>query len=84
VQELAMAFVISAACRWFDTPSPVPPKLVGVRLVAAERPPSTPWRKRLFGFPLTPFFVHTGSHLAVSAARFALPTAELLVSVRDG
>jgi XapX domain-containing protein len=30
-----MAFAIGAACRWFDIPSPAPPKLVGALLVVA-------------------------------------------------
>jgi XapX domain-containing protein len=25
--RIAMAFAIGAACRWFDIPSPAPPKL---------------------------------------------------------
>jgi XapX domain-containing protein len=30
-----MAFGIGALCRWFDIPSPAPPKLVGALLVVA-------------------------------------------------
>jgi XapX domain-containing protein len=30
-----MAFAIGAGCRWFDIPSPAPPKLVGALLVVA-------------------------------------------------
>lgn len=30
-----MAFGIGAVCRWFDIPSPAPPKLVGAMLVVA-------------------------------------------------
>jgi XapX domain-containing protein len=29
------AFGIGSACRWFDIPSPAPPKLVGALLVVA-------------------------------------------------
>ena len=32
---IVMAFVIGAACRWFDIPSPAPLKLVGALLVVA-------------------------------------------------
>jgi XapX domain-containing protein len=32
---IVMAFAIGAACRWFDIPSPAPPKLVGALLVVA-------------------------------------------------
>ncbi|WP_404289103.1 DUF1427 family protein [Microvirga sp. RSM25] len=32
---LLMAFAIGAFCRWFDIPSPAPPKLVGALLVVA-------------------------------------------------
>jgi XapX domain-containing protein len=32
---IAMAFAIGAVCRWFDIPSPSPPKLVGALLVVA-------------------------------------------------
>jgi XapX domain-containing protein len=32
---IVMAFVIGAGCRWFDIPSPAPPKLVGALLVVA-------------------------------------------------
>jgi XapX domain-containing protein len=32
---LLMAFAIGALCRWFDIPSPAPPKLVGAMLVVA-------------------------------------------------
>jgi len=32
---IAMAFGIGAFCRWFDVPSPAPPKLVGALLVVA-------------------------------------------------
>ena len=44
---IVMAFGIGAFCRWFDIPSPAPPKLVGALLVVAmtvgflaHRPPS--------------------------------------------
>jgi XapX domain-containing protein len=30
-----MAFAIGACCRWFDIPSPAPPRLVGALLVLA-------------------------------------------------
>jgi XapX domain-containing protein len=32
---IMMAFAIGAACRWFDIPSPAPPKVVGALLVIA-------------------------------------------------
>jgi XapX domain-containing protein len=32
---IAMAFGIGVFCRWFDIPSPAPPKLVGALLVVA-------------------------------------------------
>jgi XapX domain-containing protein len=32
---LVFAFGIGASCRWFDIPSPAPPKLVGALLVVA-------------------------------------------------
>jgi XapX domain-containing protein len=32
---IVMASAIGAACRWFDIPSPAPPKLVGALLVVA-------------------------------------------------
>jgi XapX domain-containing protein len=32
---IMMAFGIGAFCRWFDIPSPAPPKLVGALLVVA-------------------------------------------------
>jgi XapX domain-containing protein len=35
VAGLLMAFAIGALCRWFDIPSPAPPRLVGALLVVA-------------------------------------------------
>jgi XapX domain-containing protein len=35
VLGIVMAFAIGAGCRWFDIPSPAPPKLVGALLVVA-------------------------------------------------
>lgn len=32
---LTTAFLIGAACRWFDVPVPAPPKLLGALLVLA-------------------------------------------------
>jgi XapX domain-containing protein len=32
---IVIAFGIGAGCRWFDIPSPAPPKLVGALLVVA-------------------------------------------------
>jgi XapX domain-containing protein len=32
---IVMAFGIGAFCRWFDIPSPAPPRLVGALLVIA-------------------------------------------------
>jgi len=32
---LLVGFLIGAACRWFDIPSPAPPRLVGALLVVA-------------------------------------------------
>jgi len=32
---LLIGFLIGAACRWFDLPSPAPPRLVGALLVVA-------------------------------------------------
>jgi XapX domain-containing protein len=32
---IVMAFLIGATCRWFDIPSPAPPKIVGALLVVA-------------------------------------------------
>ncbi|QRM31613.1 DUF1427 family protein [Microvirga sp. VF16] len=32
---LLMAFAIGAFCRWFDIPSPAPPRVVGALLVVA-------------------------------------------------
>ena len=32
---IVMALAIGAGCRWFDIPSPAPPKLVGALLVVA-------------------------------------------------
>ena len=32
---LAFSFAVGAACRWFDIPSPAPPKIVGALLVVA-------------------------------------------------
>jgi XapX domain-containing protein len=32
---LVMAFGIGAFCRWFDIPSPAPPRIVGALLVVA-------------------------------------------------
>lgn len=32
---LLVAFLIGAACRWFDIPAPAPPKIVGALLVVA-------------------------------------------------
>lgn len=32
---VAMGFSIGAVCRWFDIPSPAPPRLVGALLVLA-------------------------------------------------
>lgn len=32
---LLLAFVVGASARWFDIPSPAPPKLIGALLVAA-------------------------------------------------
>ena len=55
----------------------------GGRWSGCARPPSTPWRRPLTGFALTPLFAHTGSHLAVFAAGLAVSIAALLVSIRD-
>ncbi len=35
VAGIVMAFGIGAGCRWFDIPSPAPPKLIGAMLVVA-------------------------------------------------
>jgi XapX domain-containing protein len=32
---LIFAFAVGAICRWFDIPSPAPPKIVGALLVVA-------------------------------------------------
>ena len=32
---LLLGFAIGAACRWFDIPSPAPPRVVGALLVVA-------------------------------------------------
>jgi XapX domain-containing protein len=32
---LIMAFAIGAFCRWFDVPSPAPPRIAGALLVVA-------------------------------------------------
>ena len=33
--SLVMALCIGAGCRWFDIPSPAPPRIVGALLVVA-------------------------------------------------
>jgi len=35
VLGLLLGFAIGAACRWFDIPSPAPPRVVGALLVVA-------------------------------------------------
>lgn len=35
VAGIVFAFAVGGACRWFDIPSPAPPKIVGALLVVA-------------------------------------------------